>query len=173
MEEAGRIRRGYFVDGLGAAQFALPGALDRLRPVREAAEPPSSGAVHLLAAADPANPYGAALPWPRRGENDRRPLQRAAGAYVVLVDGVAALYLERGGATLQTLPARTTRPWRSPRPVPSGRLVIDGRIRELVIRKVDGEEVARSRFRPNLLDAGFVAGYRGLALRADRPVIVR
>ncbi len=67
--------------------------------------PPSDGAVHLLAAADPANPYGAALPWPRRGQTDRRPLQRAAGAYVVLVDGIAALYLERGGATLQTLPA--------------------------------------------------------------------
>ena len=105
MEEAGRIRRGYFVDGLGAAQFALAGALDRLRAVRDPAEPASTGAVHLLAAADPANPYGAALPWPRRGETDRRPLQRAAGAYVVLVDGVATLYLERGGATLQTLPA--------------------------------------------------------------------
>ena len=105
MEDAGRIRRGYFVDGLGAAQFALAGALDRLRAVREPADPPATGAVHLLAAADPANPYGAALAWPRRGETDRRPLQRAAGAYVVLVDGVAALYLERGGATLQTLPA--------------------------------------------------------------------
>ena len=105
MEEPGRIRRGYFVDGLGAAQFALAGALDRLRAVRDPAEPVATGAVHLLAAADPANPYGAALPWPRRGETDRRPLQRAAGAYVVLVDGVAALYLERGGATLQTLPA--------------------------------------------------------------------
>ena len=97
MEDAGRIRRGYFVDGLGAAQFALAGALDRLRSVREPADPAASGAVHLLAAADPANPYGAALAWPRRGETDRRPLQRAAGAYVVLVDGVAALYLERGG----------------------------------------------------------------------------
>ncbi len=76
---SGRIRRGYFVDGLGAAQFALAGALDRLRAVREPADPPTTGAVHLLAAADPANPYGAALPWPRRGETDRRPLQRAAG----------------------------------------------------------------------------------------------
>ena len=95
MEEAGRIRRGYFVDGLGAAQFALPGAVDRLRALRE---PPESdrAAVHLLAATDPANPYGAALPWPRRGDDDRRPLQRAAGAYVVLVDGEAALYVDRG-----------------------------------------------------------------------------
>ena len=80
----------------------------RARPAARGARagrPAAEGAVHLLAAADPANPYGAALPWPRRGETDRRPLQRAAGAYVVLVDGVAALYLERGGATLQTLPA--------------------------------------------------------------------
>ncbi len=87
MEESGRIRRGYFVDGLGAAQFALAGALDRLRAVREPADRPAAGTVHLLATADPANPYGAALAWPRRGETDRRPLQRAAGAYVVLVDG--------------------------------------------------------------------------------------
>jgi ATP-dependent Lhr-like helicase len=165
MEEAGRIRRGYFVDGLGAAQFALAGALDRLRAVREPAEPASTGTVHLLAASDPANPFGAALPWPRRGETDRRPLQRAAGAYVVLVDGVAALYLERGGSTLQTLPAAddpavavtAARAFRA--------LITDGRTRELVIRKVDGEDVATSRFRPILLEAGFVSGYRGLVLR--------
>src|SRR5207247_6219787 len=60
MEEAGRIRRGYFVDGLGAAQFALAGALDRLRSARDAADPPGSGEVLLLAASDPASPYGAA-----------------------------------------------------------------------------------------------------------------
>jgi ATP-dependent Lhr-like helicase len=97
-------------------------------------------------------------------------LQRAAGAYAVLVDGVATLYLERGGATLQTLPAAddpvvavtAARAFRA--------LLSDGRTRELVIRKVDGEEVAASPFRPLLLDAGFVAGYRGLALRPDRPV---
>ena len=106
LEEAGRIRRGYFVAGLGAAQFALAGALERLRAVREPASATGDApAVHVLAAADPANPYGAAVPWPRRGENDRRPLPRAAGAAVVLVDGLAALYLDRGGSSLQTLPA--------------------------------------------------------------------
>ncbi len=111
MEDAGRIRRGYFVDGLGAAQFALAGALDRLRAVREPAEPTATGAVHLLAASDPANPYGAALPWPRRGETDRRPLQRAAGAYVVLVDGIAvALSGTRWGDTADA--ARGRRPCR-------------------------------------------------------------
>ncbi len=173
MEEAGRIRRGYFVDGLGAAQFALAGALDRLRAARDAAEPTSSGGVHLLAAADPANPYGAAMPWPRRGESDRRPLQRAAGAYVVMVDGVAALYLERGGATLQTLPASDDPATAAAAARALRALVGDGRFRELVIRKVDGEDVAASGFRSILLDAGFVAGYRGLVLRADRLVSAR
>ena len=105
LEEAGRIRRGYFVDGLGAAQFALAGALDRLRAVRDPADGSADRAVHLLAAADPAQPYGAALAWPRRDDRDRRPIQRAAGAYAVLVDGVAVLYLERGGSTIQTLAA--------------------------------------------------------------------
>jgi ATP-dependent Lhr-like helicase len=173
MEEAGRIRRGYFVDGLGAAQFALSGALDRLRAAREGAEPSSNGEVYLLAAADPANPYGAALSWPRRGESDRRPLQRAAGAYVVLVDGIAALYLERGGATLQTLPASDDPGTGATAARALRGLVVDGRFRELVIRKIDGEDVAGSSFRSTLLDAGFVTGYRGLVLRADRPVTVR
>jgi ATP-dependent Lhr-like helicase len=168
LEEAGRIRRGYFVDGLGAAQFALAGALDRLRAVREPADRPAEGSVHLLAAADPANPYGAALPWPRRDETDRRPLQRAAGAYVVLVDGVAALYLERGGSTLQTLapaddPAVADAAIRA-----LGALVGTGRARELVIRKVDGLPVAESPFRDRLLASGFAAGYRGLVLRGAR-----
>ena len=172
MEDAGRIRRGYFVDGLGAAQFALAGALDRLRSVRDPADPLATGEVHLLAAADPANAYGAALAWPRRGDTDRRPLQRAAGAYVVLVDGVAALYLERGGATLQTLPASDDPAVAVTAARALHALVADGRTRELVIRKVDGEEVAASWFRPHLLEAGFVGGYRGLVLRADRPVRV-
>jgi ATP-dependent Lhr-like helicase len=163
MEEAGRVRRGYFVDGLGAAQFALAGALDRLRAVREA---PSSGSrSHLLASADPANPYGAALDWPRRGDADRRPLQRAAGAYVVLVDGVAAIYLERGGGSLQTLPAADDPDALRPALRALGALVADGRSRELVVTKVDGEAASSSPWRPRLLEAGFVPAYRGLALR--------
>ncbi|HEY6013790.1 MAG TPA: hypothetical protein VIU37_07280, partial [Candidatus Limnocylindrales bacterium] len=164
---------GYFVDGLGAAQFALAGALDRLRAAREPADPPASGAVLLLAAADPANPFGAALPWPRRGETDRRPLQRAAGAYVVVVDGQAALYLERGGSTLQTLPAADHPEVAVAAARSLGALVGDGRVRELVVRRVDGDDVALSPFRAVLLDAGFVAGYRGLAFRAARPAAAR
>ncbi len=168
LEDAGRIRRGYFVDGLGAAQFALAGALDRLRAAREAAEDRSASAIHLLAAADPANPYGAALPWPRRGEDDRRPLQRAAGAYVVLVDGVAVAYLERGGTTLQTLPAFDDPALAAAAVRGLATLVADHRVRELVIRRVDGAPVAEAPARPALLDAGFVAGYRGLTLRGAR-----
>ncbi|MGH2463487.1 MAG: Lhr family helicase, partial [Candidatus Limnocylindria bacterium] len=162
MEEAGRIRRGYFVEGLGAAQFALAGALDRLRAVRETDA--TAPVVHLLAATDPAQPYGAALAWPRRGEDDRRPFQRAAGAYVVLVDGAAAIYLDRGGASLQLFPAAD-----EPevlRLAVSGlrALVADGRVRDLVVKKVDGEPVASAARRPDLLEAGFVPGYRGLML---------
>ena len=168
LEESGRIRRGYFVDGLGAAQFALAGALDRLRADREANEHPEAAAVHVLAAADPANPYGAALPWPRRGETDRRPLQRAAGAYVVLVDGVAAMYLERGGSTLQTLAPADDPDLAAVAARALGSLVTSGRVRELVIRKVDGSPIADSPWRAVLLAAGFTAGYRGLTLRGTR-----
>jgi ATP-dependent Lhr-like helicase len=163
MEEAGRIRRGYFVEGLGAAQFALAGALERLRTVRE----PEAGApvVHLLAATDPAQPYGAALAWPRRGEDDRRPFQRAAGAYVVMVDGAAVVYLDRGGASLQLLPAADDVD--KLRLAVSGLrgLVADGRVRDLVVKKVDGEPVASAARHSDLLEAGFVPGYRGLMLR--------
>jgi ATP-dependent Lhr-like helicase len=168
LEEAGRIRRGYFVDGLGAAQFALAGALDRLRAVRDGEEGSTAPGVHVLAAADPANPYGAALPWPRRGDDDRRPFQRAAGAYVVLVDGIAAVYLERGGSTLQTLPAADDPEVAAGALRGLTSLVDDGRFRELLLRKVDGMAVGESPWRPVLLDAGFVAGYRGLTLRGRR-----
>jgi ATP-dependent Lhr-like helicase len=168
LEEAGRIRRGYFVDGLGAAQFALAGALDRLRAVRDGEEGAAAPAVQVLAAADPANPYGAALSWPRRGDDDRRPFQRAAGAYVVMVDGVVALYLERGGATLQTLPAFDDPDVSATALRGLTALVTGGRVRELILRKVDGVAIGESPLRPALLVAGFVAGYRGLTLRGQR-----
>jgi ATP-dependent helicase Lhr and Lhr-like helicase len=169
LEEAGRIRRGYFVAGLGAAQFALAGALERLRTLRD----PDGGngddaEVHLLAAADPANPYGAALPWPRRGDADRRPFQRAAGASVVLVDGRAVLYLDRGGSSLQTLPAFDDPAVADLALQALGELVADGRQRELIIGKIDGEPAGRSRWYDTLLRNGFIQGYRGLVLRRPR-----
>jgi ATP-dependent Lhr-like helicase len=168
LEEAGRIRRGYFIDGLGAAQFAQAGALERLRAMREPARSASEREVHLLAAADPANPYGAAIPWPRRGEDDRRPFQRAAGAYVVLVDGVAVLYLERGGGTLQTLPEADDPEVAGAAIHALAGLLEDRRVRELVITKVDGLPVGESSFRERLVAGGFIPAYRGLTLRAPR-----
>ena len=110
-EETGRCRRGYFVEGLGAAQFALPGAVDRLRAVGTGLErshegPRPTGAdvprALVLAATDPANPFGAAVPWPGRGEDAGHKPGRKAGALVVLVDGRLVLYVERGGRTLLT-----------------------------------------------------------------------
>jgi ATP-dependent Lhr-like helicase len=167
LEEAGRIRRGYFVDGLGAAQFALAGAIDRLRTARDpdSAEP----RVDLLAAADPAQPYGAALAWPRRDASDRRAFQRAAGAYVALVDGVPVLYLERGGRGLVTFPAADDPERLGPALAALRMLLADGRLRELVVSRVDGEPVgAAGRWHEALASAGFVPGYRGMALRAAR-----
>jgi ATP-dependent Lhr-like helicase len=167
MEEAGKVRRGYFVEGLGAAQFALPGAVDRLRSMREV---PDGGPVAvLLAAADPANPFGAALPWPRAGRDDRRPLQRAAGAYVVLVGGQAAFYLERGGRSLSSLPAAAD-PDTARLALRALRGLLDGgRFRELTLTRVDGVAVSGSPWRERLEEAGFVPGYRGHILRPGAP----
>jgi ATP-dependent Lhr-like helicase len=173
MEESGRIRRGYFVDGLGAAQFALPGAVDRLRSMRDGPGDRAAGpVVLLLAATDPANPYGAALAWPRRGEADHRPLQRAAGAYVVLVDGAAALYLERGGRSLQTLPAADDAATAATALAALRSLVEGGRFRELVVTRVDGQSISASPWRALLEDAGFAAGYRGHVLRPGARLVV-
>jgi ATP-dependent Lhr-like helicase len=163
MEESGRARRGYFVAGLGAAQFALPGAVDRLRAVRE--DEPTAV---VLAATDPAQPYGAALPWPRGDDDERLPLQRAAGAYVVLVDGQAALYLERGGRSLLTLPAAADTALAA-RAVTALAATVSGEgpSRELRLERVDRGPVAESRVADALAAVGFRAAYRGWTLRRN------
>jgi len=167
MEERGRVRRGYFVEGLGGAQFALPGALDRLRAARgEIAGEGRDRQALVLAAADPANPYGAALPWPRHGDDDRRPLPRAAGAYVVLHDGDPVLYLERGGRSLLTLPAAADLAVAEAAVRALAGLVGEGRLRALELVRVDGVPVADSPLRGSLAAAGFRASYRGWVLRA-------
>jgi ATP-dependent Lhr-like helicase len=161
MEESGRARRGYFVAGLGAAQFALPGAVDRVRAVRE-----DEPTVRVLAATDPAQPYGAALAWPRGTDDERLPLQRAAGAYVVLVDGSAALYLERGGRSLLRLPAAADADV-ARRAVEALADMVGptGPIRELRLERVDRVPVAESVLADGLRDAGFRPSYRGYLLR--------
>ncbi len=167
LEERGRVRRGYFVERLGAAQFALPGAVERLRAVRRppGAEPDPE-AVLVLAAVDPAQPYGAALPWPHRATEERHALARAAGAYVVLLDGEAAAFLERGGRSMRTMPA-FDRPGAAVvalRAVAS--LVEDGRLRTLRLSHMDGAPADASVHRPALEAAGFRAGYGGWQLPA-------
>jgi ATP-dependent Lhr-like helicase len=154
LEESGKARRGYFVDGLGAAQFAIPGAIDRLRELRE---PRAEAPTLALAAADPAQPYGAALPWPGSAG---RPA-RVAGAYVVLADGVLAAYLERGARTLVTFADGATSAW----PDALASLVKDGRIRRIEIARIDGGPAGGSPFADGLREAGFIEGYRGLLLR--------
>jgi ATP-dependent Lhr-like helicase len=155
MEESGKIRRGYFVEGLGAAQFALPGAVDRLRAERVPVEGPT---VLLLAAADPANPYGATLGWPKA-----KKLQRVGGAHLVLVDGEPALFVERSHKGLVTLPAFEQ--YASPAIGVLRRLAENASRRELNIDRVDGEAVLNSPIRPLLEQAGFKREYLGLTLR--------
>jgi ATP-dependent helicase Lhr and Lhr-like helicase len=177
-EEAGRVRRGYFVEGLGAAQFALPGAVDRLRAVgaaldRAGEEPagrPRAGAPDVpralvLAATDPANPFGAAVPWPRRpGEDAGHRPGRKAGALVVLVDGRLVLYVERGGRTLLTWAedAAVLQP-----AVDALSLAVrEGLLGRLTVERADGVGVLNSPLGRALEEAGFHATPRGLRLRA-------
>ncbi|ADP79209.1 Lhr family helicase [Pseudofrankia inefficax] len=197
-EDAGRARRGYFVEGLGAAQFAMPGAVDRLRAVaatqRAADEEPdwveqpggitgALGAVAfpapggraqpgarretdrravVLAATDPANPYGAALPWPARSEDPDGPGHRPgrkAGALVVLVDGDLVLYVERGGKTLLSWPepARALQP-----AVDALALAVrDGWLGQLAVERADGRAITGSALGDALVRAGFHPTPRG------------
>ena len=154
MEESGQVRRGYFVAGLGAAQFAHPGAVDRLRSVRE---PPATTEVLTLAAADPAQPYGAALPWP---DNPGRPA-RAAGAYLVLVDGAPAAFLERGAKTLVTFSGPDPGAWVDA----LAGLAKDGSVRRIELRRIDGLPAGEHAVATALREVGFTDGYRGLILR--------
>jgi ATP-dependent Lhr-like helicase len=174
LEEHGRVRRGYFVEGLGGAQFALPGAVDRLRSLRAdpGGERSADARTLLLAAADPANPFGAALAWPRAGDEDSRVFARAAGAYVVLHDGEPALYLDRGGKSVQTLPAFADPDAARASLAALPELLGDGRLRSLQLERVDGVPVGESGHRQLLVEAGFRASYRGYVLAApggERP----
>jgi ATP-dependent Lhr-like helicase len=176
-EEAGRARRGYFIETLGAAQFAASATVDRLRTfVQDAALEPQRAAL-ALAATDPANPYGAALAWPQASTTgDEKSVSatgqrlghrpgRKAGAIVVLVDGALVLYVERGGKTTLLF---------DPDPAvmaPAARALADavhrGHVSTLTIETVDGGFVLGTPFGEALTAAGFVATPRGLRLRAS------
>jgi ATP-dependent Lhr-like helicase len=155
LETLGVARRGYFVEGLGGAQFALPGAVERLRAQRSGEEPSL-----VLSAVDPAQPYGAALRWPDRGK-----ASRVAGAYVVLSDGEPVLYLERGGRGLQTFVTTD-----DPRLQPALAALVDrvkaGQIKRLALEKVDGESALGSPLTQLLIALGFQEGPRRMTLSA-------
>ncbi len=169
-EETGRARRGYFVEGLGAAQFAVPGAVDRMRAMAAEAERAAerterSGGPHalVLAATDPANPFGAALPWPGRGEDSGHKPGRKAGALVVLVDGRLAMYVERGGRTLLTW---TDDPLILQPAVDALALAVrEGHLGRITLERADGAPVLTSALGSALEQAGFHATPRGLRLR--------
>ncbi len=155
LEERGEARRGYFVAGLGAAQFALPGAVDRLRGART---PESGAAPVVLAATDPAQPYGAALAWP---ESPGRPA-RTAGAHLVLADGAPLILLERGGRSLTTFAgAETNDAWIE---AIIG-LVKDGRLPKLEIAKVNGQPIRETPWAARLEATGFTPAYKGMLYR--------
>jgi ATP-dependent Lhr-like helicase len=174
-EETGRVRRGYFVDGLGAAQFATGATVDRLRSFSLDPEAEPANAAVTLAATDPANPYGAALGWPLAGEvstgstseqpeprTKHRP-GRKAGAIVVLVDGALTLYLERGGKTVLTF---TSAPDALAAAARSLTDTVRGRLGKLRIERVDGEFGVGTPLGVALVEAGFVPTPQGLRLRA-------
>lgn len=162
LEEAGKVRRGYFVAGLGATQFALPGAEERLRAKREG---DAADAVLILAATDPANAYGAALSWPDSGAI--RP-QRIAGAQVILQSGSLLGYLGRTTRTLLSfLPGEEPARAGAAQVLSAalGRWVDGGARRALLIAKIDAEDPARSPLLAPLRDAGFSVSSRGLLKR--------
>ncbi len=171
LETLGICRRGYFIEGMGGAQFALPGAVERLRAPAERAR------TLVIAAADPAQPYGAALPWPKREEGRGRPA-RVAGAYVVTVAEEPVLYVERGGRGLVTLGEEPTRaapaspsPAREPDPLREAlealaTAVRAGRVPKLALERIDGGPAIASPLVELLVELGFQSGPRRLTLSA-------
>jgi len=160
LETLGVCRRGYFIEGLGGAQFAVPGAVERLRELRpredEEAEP------LVLPAADPAQPYGAGLPWPKRAGARAA---RVAGAQVVLLGGQPALFVERGGKSLVPLRDPEDDWLRVALKALVEHVKKGGSKKRLAVERFDGEPVGETEIMPLLLEAGFLAGPRRAVLR--------
>jgi ATP-dependent Lhr-like helicase len=168
LEEQGRVRRGHFVDGLEGAQFAWGGAVDRLRACRREAEERdrqiAAEELEFIAAMDPANPYGSLVPWPLTGNPDQAGPRRVPGAWLMLARGRPVLYVAQRGNNVVTFPEVL----RDDETLLGAALE---KLRELprgtsrsllVIKKVDGIDVAESSLRQALLAAGFAADYQGL-----------
>jgi len=160
MDEAGRVRRGYFVTGLGATQFAMPGALELLRSLREPQPDTQAG---VVAASDPANPYGTSLPWPVPN------LTRTVGAAVVLVDGAMIVYIARGNREI-TVSLPQDEPFRSRAARAAAREVIayargrDGQRRQIFIARINDEPALDHGFAAYLEEAGFMRASTALHL---------
>jgi ATP-dependent helicase Lhr and Lhr-like helicase len=174
MEEAGKVRRGYFVDGLGGAQFASPGAVDRLRALRE---PDGPEPAVVLSAVDPACPFGWLLPWPGRDDPERSEgaeeprgtgPRRVAGASVVLVGGQPVLYVDKGGKRLVTFPAALAPERMATAARALGEVAKRQRTRSLRVETIDGEPARASRYASVLREEGFGSDVRGLTLEASR-----
>jgi ATP-dependent Lhr-like helicase len=159
LEDAGQVRRGYFVEGLGAAQFAAPLAVDELR-ARSSPVPEPNPVV--LAATDPANPFGAALPWPSRAGSGHLP-GRKAGALVVIVDGMLTLYVEKGGHSLLSWGDDPTQLGTAAAGL--ARAVREGWLGRLTVERTDGDPaLASSALAQALQSHGFRTTPRGLRL---------
>jgi ATP-dependent Lhr-like helicase len=162
LEMLGTARRGYFVEGLGGAQFALPGAVERLRSL-----PSEEGHYLVLAASDPANPYGASLPWPKRdraGKGGRRP-SRTPGAYTLLRDGEPLLFVERGGRGILRLAELEGEALAEAIAELAG-AARNGRLPRLGIERLDGEPVIGSGLEETMIAAGFARQPRRLVASA-------
>ncbi|MFI9626190.1 DEAD/DEAH box helicase [Streptomyces sp. NPDC052042] len=168
-EDNGQARRGYVVEGLGAAQFAMDGAVDRLRAVstaRDRAEPGAAPHAVVLAAADPANAYGAALPWPDSPDGAGHKPGRKAGALVVLVDGELAMYMERGGKSLLVWPTDPEEPALAAAAGALAAAARAGSLGTVTVERTNGASSLTSPLGRALEAAGFLATPRGLRLRA-------
>ena len=155
LEGIGTARRGYFVEGLGGAQFGVPGAVDRLR---------SRDAIGLfaLAASDPANAYGAAVAWP---DHPTASPARRAGAYVIMDDGALVAFVDRGGRSIASFTEDGA-------VFARGLALLGPRIKRWTVERIDGEAAADSPYRPDLVDVGFSMGYKGLSWR-EKPMPAR
>lgn len=168
-EDNGQARRGYVVEGLGAAQFAMDGAVDRLRAAstaRDRTEPGVDPRALVLAAADPANAYGAALPWPEPPAGAGHKPGRKAGSLVVLVDGELTLYMERGGKTLLAWPTDPDDPALRAAAASLAAAARAGALGTVTVERTNGTSSLTSPLGRTLESAGFLATPRGLRLRA-------
>ncbi|MER6478063.1 Lhr family ATP-dependent helicase [Streptomyces filamentosus] len=169
-EDSGQARRGYVVEGLGAAQFAMDGAVDRLRAASTArdrgVEAAAGPRAVVLAAADPANAYGAALPWPEPPTGAGHKPGRKAGALVVLVDGELTLYVERGGKTVLSWPAEPDDPALTAAAGALAEAARAGALGTVTVERINGTASLTSPLARPLEAAGFLATPRGLRLRS-------